>query len=130
MVIGKFGCHAAARSTLQEADLEEIRFVHVFDCVDLLTEDSGNRVDADGTSAETFDNCAKQLPIDVVETMLVDIEELQRIASNRSRDFAGSFDFREIAAAFQQPVCDPRRSPATLCDFITTFGRDWRVQDF
>src|SRR5689334_8983795 len=125
MVIGKFGGHTAARSTLKEADLEQIRFVHVFDCVDFLTKDGRNRVDADRTSAETFYNSAKQLPIDIIETMLVDIEELQRITRNRSRDFSGSFHFREIADAFQQPVCDPRRSTATLCDFMTTFERDW-----
>src|SRR5215510_14788511 len=100
MVVGKFGCHAAARSTLEEANLQQIRFVHVFDCVDHLTEDSGNRVDADGTSAETFDHGAKQLPIDVVKTMLVDFEDLQSITCNRSCDFAGSSSNREMADAF------------------------------
>src|SRR5947209_19776245 len=47
VVVSGFTGDPAARSSLQEADLQEIRFVNVFDGIDFLAQHGGNCTDPD-----------------------------------------------------------------------------------
>ena len=68
------GRYAAARRALQKADLQQIRFVDIFDRIDLFTKHGGNGIDADRTSVESLDDGAQQFPVDLVETLVVHIQ--------------------------------------------------------
>src|SRR5262245_7308081 len=75
VVVGELCRDPAPRRTLKESDLQQVRFVHVFDRIDFLAQDGGDRVHTDGTSAEAFDDRAKQLAIDVVKPVLIDVQK-------------------------------------------------------
>ena len=65
---------APPRSALKKSNLEQERFVDVFDRVHLLTEHCRNRTDANGTSIEPLDNGSQQFAIDFIEAVLVDVK--------------------------------------------------------
>src|SRR5436190_1083826 len=70
---------AAPRRPIQKTDLDQKRFVDVFDRVLLFADRGGDRVEADRTAPELVDDRAEQLAIALVESVLVDAVQLQRL---------------------------------------------------
>ena len=62
---------AAARRSVQEAELEQVRLVDVLDRLRLLAERDRERRQADGTAAELVDEGAQQLTIESLQPGLV-----------------------------------------------------------
>src|SRR5438067_5467431 len=73
---------AAARRALDEAELQEIRLVHVLDRVGLLAERDGERRQADRAAVELDDDRAQELARLAVEPEGVHLEERERLACN------------------------------------------------
>ncbi len=68
------------------------------------------RADAHRTAAELLDDRPQQFAIDFVESVLVDLEQLQRGVGDVERDRAGRPHLRVVADATEQPVGDARRA--------------------
>jgi len=76
-------CHdTAARGARQEAELDEIGFVHVFDSLDLFACDRCDRLNAGGTASEFMDEGAHNMTVGRLETQAVYFVELQRLQSD------------------------------------------------
>ena len=73
----------SARRPLDEAELEQVRLVDVLDRVRLLAERDRERRQADRPAVEALDDRAQQLAVDPLETRLVDVEQLERLAGDR-----------------------------------------------
>src|SRR6266446_4124441 len=113
MLVCEPGRDAAPGSALKEADLKQIGFVNVFDGIDFFAQDSGDRVDAHGAATESFDDSAQEFPVDVVETVLVNVEESEGVAGNRSRDLAGASGRSDQREAAQIQTVRPGAGPLT-----------------
>src|SRR5262245_13417662 len=102
MVVGEFGRDATAGSSLQKPTLQEVRLVDIFDRIDFFVEHRRNRVHADGSAVETFNDSAQQLSIHVIEALLVYIKKSQTVQRHLRRDLTGSFHLSIIADTFQK----------------------------
>src|SRR5580765_7059182 len=96
MLVCELRSNTAAGGSLEKSNLKEIWLVNILDGVHFFAEHRGNRIHADRSAAESFDNCAQQLPIDVIKPVFIDVEKLQRVASYRRCDFACSLHLRVI----------------------------------
>ena len=77
------GDHAAARRPLEEAELQQVRLVDVLDRVGLLAERDGEGRQPDRPAAELERDRLEELAVDALEPLLVDLEQLQRLAARR-----------------------------------------------
>lgn len=78
MSIGSGRCGAAARGALEEAELEEVRFVDVFDRFSFFLRGRRERAEADRSAVEFFDNREEQMTVDGIEAEWVDREHGER----------------------------------------------------
>src|SRR4030095_8952900 len=130
MFVGETRHDSAAGRRWKEADLQQIRLVHVFDRIDFFAKDGRNRAHSDRSAIESLDDRAKQLAVDIVEALLIDIQQLQRAASHLRGDFSVAFPPGIAANTLQQTVGDARRAPTTFRDFRASVGRDHGTEDF
>src|SRR5687767_9791024 len=86
----------ATRRAIEKALLDEERLVHVLDRVFLFVNGGGKAVDAHRAAAELVDDRAQELPVDFVEAVVVDLEELHRRAGDVRRDVTVGADLREV----------------------------------
>ena len=100
---------AAARRALDEAELQEVRLVHVLDRVGLLAERRGERRQADGAAVELLPDRAQELTVGPLEPGLVDLEQLERLGGDRGRDRSLVADLGDVADAPEDAVGDTRR---------------------
>ena len=129
MLIRQFRGDATTWSALQESNLEQKRFVDVFNRVDFLTQDSGDRVDTHRSPVEFVDNRPQKPPICFVKAMLIDVQQPQRVTRNRVVDLAVTADFSKIPRSLQQPVGDARCSTGALRNLGGPRDGDWGLED-
>src|SRR5262245_7179667 len=129
VLVGESGDDASSGCALKKADLEKIGLVHVLNGIDFFAQNGSDRVYANRTAIESLDDRAKQLAIDFVEALGIDIHQLQCVVRDFRRDASVSLDLRVVANPLEQPVRDAWRSPATLRDFRTAFRSDGRAED-
>ena len=68
----------AARRAIEEPDLDQERLVNVLERVPFFAHGCREAGDTDRAAAELLDDRAQQPPIHFVESVLVDLEQLQR----------------------------------------------------
>ena len=107
-----------ARRALQEAELEQVRLVHVLDRVGLLAERDRERREPDRAAAELVRDRPQELAVDALEAGLVHLEELERLPRDRERDDARVADLRDVADAAQDAVRDARRAARPRRDLV------------
>src|SRR5436190_755716 len=78
----------------------------------------GARADADRPAAELLDDGRQNLPVDLVETVLVHLEARERLPRRRQIDRVLARDLREVAQPAQETVRDAGRSPAAPRDLL------------
>ena len=100
--------HTPARGALEEAELEQVRLVDVLDRVGLLAERDGERGEADRATFELVRDRPEQLAVRALETLGVDLEQVERLCGDLARDRAVVANLRDVADAAQDPVRDPR----------------------
>src|SRR5207302_3053383 len=99
---------APSRRALDEAQLQEIRLVHVLDRLLLLAERRGERREPDGAAFELDRNRAQELARLAIESLLVDLEQVQRLARDLVRDRALVPHLRDVAHAAEDAVRNAR----------------------
>src|SRR5829696_2134093 len=73
------GRDAALGCAVEEAEAQQERLVHVLDCLDLLGQDGGKRLDADRPRGELLDDRGEKLPIRRIEALVVDLHCAHRV---------------------------------------------------
>src|ERR1700760_4000406 len=116
VLVGPPGRGATARRALDQAALQQVGLVHVLDRVLLLPDRHRERRQTDRTATELVADRVQDLTIETVETLVVDLEHVQRRAGDLVGDDAAVADLGVIADAAQQPVGDPRRASAAAGD--------------
>src|SRR5207248_11118020 len=101
-----------------------------FDGIRLFRKSSSQRIHSDWATLKFFDDGQQQLAINVVETVLVDFEHLQRRLRSGLIDFAVPANLGIIAHAAQQTVRDAGCSTTTAGDFQGTGSVDSHVENF
>src|SRR6266540_2874096 len=89
MAIGERRGNASARRSLQEARLNQIGLVQVFESSAILADRGGDRCDSDRSSAELLDDRREDPAVELVEAVLVHLQAPERFpgtsAKSRSR---------------------------------------------
>lgn len=117
MFIGQFRYFTATRSTLQETFLYQERFINLFDGACIFTQSRSNSRQAYRTAFEFIDNRTKYLIVYLIQTVLVNVERLERKISDFRIDTARTFHLRKVSYTTQQSIGNTRRTPASACDF-------------
>ena len=99
MLIGAAGDATAARCARQEADLHQIRLVHVLQRDGLLTDGGGQRVQTDGATVVKANDRGEHSAVDVVKTQGIDLQLLQGKIGDLRGDGAIALDLCKVAHA-------------------------------
>src|SRR5882762_7329336 len=78
VLIGEHGSHAPSGSAVQEADLDQKRFIDFLDSIGLFRERGGQRVHSDRAALILLDDRQKELAVHLIEAVLIDFQHLQR----------------------------------------------------
>ena len=126
MLVGG-GCGATALGrALEEAELQEVGLVDVFDGVGFFRNRGGDGADADGAAAELLDDGVEDLDVDLVEALVIDVEAAEGGAGAIAGDHAAGHDLGVVAHAAQEAVGDAGRAAGAAGDFrdALLFDRD------
>ena len=123
------GDGAAARRSLDEAELQEIRLVHVLDRVRLLAQGGGERVEPDGTAVVLLDDRPQELAVEPLEPRLVDLEQLERLTRDRGRDRALVPYLGDVPDPAEDPIADARRAARAAGDLVGGLVGDLDAED-
>lgn len=86
MMISRRGYHSSPGSALQETDLQQIRFIHIFNSLALFAYRGGNRIQPDRTAAKGGDHRVQHLMVYAVQPARIDLQHLQRFTRNIGGD--------------------------------------------
>ena len=107
--------HSPARGAIQESDLEQIWFDHLFDRIFFFVQGSRKRSESDRAAVELLDNCHQKLPIHLIKAVGVDFHPIERIIRDFSGDASVMIYLGVIPDATQESIGDARSSARTLC---------------
>src|SRR5262245_20085847 len=110
MLISRRSHDAPAGRAVQETDLDQVRFVNLFDGFFLFADGGRDRTNADGSAVEFFDDRRQQFTVDFIQTVAVDLHSIERVSGHFGGDASVVFDFGVISDAAQQAVGDARRA--------------------
>src|SRR5205807_790934 len=82
-----------------------------------------------GAAFELDNDRKQQLTCLAIEPLLVDLEQVQRLARDLGRDRALVPDLRDVAHATEDPVRDPRCTPGPARDLLGRVLRDLDAED-
>ncbi len=83
----------------------------------------------DRPAAELDGDCLEQLPVDTLEPVVVDLEQLQRLPRDVRGDDAGVAHLGDVAHALEDPVRDARRTTRPACDLLRRLVVDLDLED-
>src|SRR6266581_4894844 len=106
VLIGQVGCHPSARGPSHEADLDQVRLVHVLDRLGLLRQRYGDGVEPDRAPLELLDQRLEQAAVERLQAEIVDVEHRESGARGLDRRAAVAANLGVVAHAPQQAVCD------------------------
>src|SRR5580704_3776754 len=89
--------HAAARRACNESLLDEEGLDHVLERAPLLTDRRRQAVDAHRAAVELFHDRAQQLVIQRIQSLRVNLQQVERRVGTGLIDMAGTLDLREVA---------------------------------
>src|SRR5581483_3341776 len=116
MPAAEIGDDPPTRRPLQEAELEQIRLVDIFDRLCLLAEGDRERRQPDRAAAELLDHGAQELTVEALETGTVHLEQCERLLG-------------DVAHAPQDPVRDARRAARACGDELGRIAVDLDAED-
>src|SRR5438552_2779982 len=93
-----------AGCALQKSILHEERLVHFLDRFDIFAYGSRYRSNADRPAIELLDDRLEYACVHIVQTKLIDIEQLQRFTCNIFSDASCSADLCVVTNASQEPI--------------------------
>ena len=110
MLVGKRGDDTSAWRALYEALHDEVRLIHLLHGACILADGGGDGRHANRTAAKLVDDGKQDLVVDLVETILVDVERTERYVGYLGVYASAALDLGEVAHATQQSVGDTRRA--------------------
>src|SRR5687768_2950614 len=110
ILVGAGGRDTAARSAIEEPRLNEEGLVDILDGVLLLVNRRGQAVHANRTAVELVDDRAQQVAIDLIESLIIDLEQLQGIRGHGHGNPSLRADLGEVADAAKATVGDAWRT--------------------
>src|SRR5437764_14064427 len=102
MAIRLRGRDASARGALEESVLDEERLVDLLERPHIFADGGGDGADADRSAVELLDDGLEDARVHVIESELIDLEQLQRIGGDFAIDRSASAYLGEVADASQQ----------------------------
>ena len=87
------------RRALDEPELEQVRLVDVLDRLGLLAQRDRERREPDRAASEALDDRAQERAVEPLEPGLVDLEQLERLVGDGSRDRACVPNLGDVADA-------------------------------
>ena len=120
---------AAARGSLDQAELEEVRLVDVLDRVLLLPERHRQGREPDRPAVELVHDRAEEIPVDPLEPLVVDLEKSQRLAGDIDSHGAVVAHLGDVADAPQDPVGYPRRPARAAGNLVRCLVGDLDAED-
>ncbi len=129
MLAAQRGNHPPARRALQEAELEQIRLVDVFDRVRLLAERDRERREADGPALELVRDRVEQIAVDALEADVVHFEQLEGLGRDVQRDLTAVTNLGDVSDAPEDPICHSRRAARPARDLYGSLVREVDAED-
>ena len=99
MAIRPVGCHSTTTSALQEAFLDQVGLVDVFESATIFSNGCRQGAGPGGTAMVVADQRGQDLAINLVEAELVHLQMVQGMSRRGSVDAAVAFDLGEVADA-------------------------------
>src|ERR1041384_2400331 len=113
LLVARLRGHTPLRRAVEVALHDEVRLIDFLEGVRFLTNGDGERTDADRAAAKLHDDGFEDALIHLVEAILVDLEDGERLIGDGAGDAALMADLRIVAHAAEEVVGDARRAPAT-----------------
>ena len=129
MLISSESGDPSSGRAVQEADLDQVGFINIFDSIFGFADCGRDGVYADWTTVELLDNGKEELSVHLIKTETIDVHHLQPFSGGLSIDDAIGPHLREVTNAFQQPIGDSRSTPTSTRDFAGSFGKDFDAQN-
>ena len=117
MIVGELRGDASAGCAVQKSNLDEERFVDFLNCIRFFRERCRQRAHSDRPTLILLDDGEQQLAIDLVESMLVDFEHLERGLGSRKVDLPRAAHLGIVADPSQQAIRDARSARASGWQF-------------
>ncbi len=115
------GGAAAARRSIQEADLQQVGFTDFFDCVWLLSECRRQCIQSHRPAFVIIDDREEQAAIEIVETYPIDAESLESLARDRDLDDSLSGNGGKVTQPSKQSQRDSGSPAGPRCDLYGGF---------
>ena len=117
MVVGKFRSHSTTRSALDKTLHDKERLIHFLYRARILADGCGYGAHTHGSATELVDDGGENLVVNLVQTVLVDVQRLERHLRNIISDGSVTLHLGEISHAAQERIGNTRRSARTAGDF-------------
>ena len=129
MLVGEFGHFASTRGAVDEALFHKIWLIHFLDGAGVFAHRHGNGVEPNGTALKLVDDGEQNFIVDFVESVVVDVQCLKRIAGNGGVDFTGALHLGEVAHTAQERVSDTQVDAArrALADYWQELLSGWQL---
>ena len=114
---------------LDEAELQQVGLIDVLDRVLLLSEGDGKSRQPDRAAAELVRDRLEQLTVDALETLAVDLEQLEGLAGDLVRDHTCMAHLCHVAHAPEDSVRDAWRAPRAQRDLVGRIVLDLDIED-
>ncbi len=124
MRIGLFGHHTSPRRTIDKADLQKIRLIDIFQGHALLTDGTGDGLQSDRSALEAFDDPFDVFVIHAVQTEVIDLQTVQRLAGDLLGNDAFIEHLGKVAHPSKQAVGNARGAAGTQGDLMHGFPVD------
>ncbi len=129
MIVGQASDHPSPGRTVEKSDLDQIRFIDIFDGVFFFTDGRRNGVDADRATPKFFDDRQEQLTIDLIESETIDIGQIQTVTGDLEIDAALGPHLGEIQHTTHETVGDARRAATPEGNFQVSLLVDLHTQN-
>src|SRR5438045_1357005 len=129
MFIGQLRGHTPARRAVQETNLNQERFVNLFDSIGFFRQCRSQGANPDRAALILLDNGQQQLAIHLVESVAIDFQHLQRRLGSGQVDVASTSDLSIITYPPKQAVGNTRCPARTTGDFEGTRLIDFDPQN-
>ena len=129
MLVSQLRHHTATRRALDEALHDEEGLVNLLHSTCILSNGSSDGRDTHRTATELVDDGQQDLIVDLIETVLVDVQGCQRYLRDLRVDLTVAFYLGEVANSTQQGVGDTGRTTTTACNLEGSIFRDGHSED-
>src|SRR6185369_6248811 len=130
MIVGELRGDASAGCAVQKSNLDEEGFVDFLYCIRFFRERCRQRAHSDRPTLILLDDGEQQLAIDLVESMLVDFEHLERGLGSRKVDLPRAANLGIIADPSQQAIRNAWSATRAAGNFPSAFFVDFDAQNF